>query len=119
MHQSTYSITFDGQADADGLLAFRPPRQVQIVGIEKVLGTKTGSVTAHTIDINVGGNEALAGILAEAAANEGASWKSEHLGGSARPITVPKDSKVTVDVHISGGGNQDVTLHFHVAWSEA
>ena len=103
------NFTLKDQADGDGVHGFQLPRNAQLVGVDKSVRGKAGTLTDHTIDINKGTAAKLAAVCA--GGNNGSyAWRSTHFGGSAAPVEIEADAAYTVDVNITGGGNSELTV---------
>ena len=111
------NFTMKDQADGDGVLGFQLPRNAQLVGVDKSVRGKSGTLTNHTIDINKGNAAALAAVCA--GGNNGSyGWRSTHFGGAAAPVAIEGDEAYTVDVNISGGGHSELTVTLWLLMSE-
>ena len=103
------TLNMKDQADGDAVYGFQIPRTAQLVGLDKSIRGKSGTLTNHTIDINKGSSAKLAAICP--GGNNGSySWRSSHFGGSAAPVEIEGDEDYTVDVNITGGGHSELTV---------
>ena len=97
---------------------FRLPRPATLVGVTKNMTGAPGTVTAHAISLNIGGNFPVAGVCARAS-NGGVSWKTKHLGGTHDAVELPADTDIGIDINQTGAGTADVFVDLQLLHGEA
>ena len=118
MNAVPITLNFANQADADRFAGFSLPRNGTLVGIDKTIHGRSGTVTTHTLDLNKGTDAVLSGVCAGVANNTRYGWRSTHYGGSEDPEELDKDSEYNLDVNLVGGGNSELTVTLWVLMSE-
>ena len=114
----TRTFTLKAQGDADKAIVFSLPRNATLIGVEKGNATKSGTVSAHTLDINAGTKALLAAICSGGGADAVHMWKTPHLGGSKEAVTIAKNTVHTIDINQTGGGTLTTTITLYLLWSE-
>lgn len=99
-------------------VVFSLPRGCSLVGLSKSVNGKSATVTANTLDLNVGTEAKLSAVCPAANDGDYVFWKSTHFGGSQDPIDLPKDTEISIDVNHTGAGNLDIDIIVHFAWGE-
>ena len=114
----TRTFTLEAQGDGDRIVNFNLPRNATLVGVEKGIATKSGTISAHTLDINVVATALLAAICAGGAADAVYRWLTPHLGGSEEAVELAKDTVHSIDINQTGSGTATVTITLYLLWSE-
>ena len=114
----TRTYTLQSQGDADKALAFSLPRNATLVGVEKAITEKSGTISAHTLDINEGTTARASGICSGAADDTVYRYESAHLGGADAAVELKKDTLHTIDINQTGSGNASVSITLYLLWSE-
>ena len=115
---NTVAFTLQTQGDEDKALAFKAPRLMTLLGVDKGITKKDGTITAHTIDVNSGDDARLTAECSGVADDAVYSWRSTHLGGDDAPVELDKDDTVTIDVNQSGAGKATLAVVLYFMFGE-
>ena len=118
MNLTPITLNFDSQGDADRFAGFSIPRAGTLVGIDKSLHDRNGTVNSHTLDVNEGASELLGGVCGGVANNHRYGWRSTHFGGSEAPVELDGDGEYNLDVNIGGGGDGNLTVTLWILLGE-
>ena len=112
------TMNFKDQGDADRFAGFSLPRNATLVGIDKTINGRSGTVSTHTLDLNKAGAAVLAAVCAGVANNSRYGWRSTHFGGSEQPVELDKDSEYNLDLNLTGGGHSELTVTLWILMGE-
>ena len=118
MNATPITLNFDSQGDADRFTGFSLPRNATLVGIDKSIHDRSGTVNSHTLDLNEGTTELLGSVCGGVTNNRRYGWRSTHFGGSEAPVELDKDTEYNLDVNLGGGGDANLTVTLWLLLSE-
>ena len=104
------SVNFQSQASGNRIANFSIPRNGKLVGIDKGLTEKSGTMSVHTVDVNKGGSNVLAAVCAGGADDTRYGWRSSHYGGDEEMVDIEANVEYNLDFNISGGGNSSANV---------